>query len=130
MTMTALKTPSRATSERLPPPPSARTIAWIGKPAHRLAQVDQQLRHLDRAAVAFQHRHVPPDAAQPLLKMRPHPERSRTAEDDDLRAVIFDCCHGLGDGALQHLRPFATLRVRLLGLDRPRGEVGGPWQRI
>ena len=40
------------------------------QPAHRMAQVDQQLRHLDGAAIAFQHRHFPPHIAGAALQIR------------------------------------------------------------
>ena len=36
--------------------------------------------HLDGAAVAFQHRHVPANLVEPPLQMRPHPERRGTAQ--------------------------------------------------
>ena len=94
-----------------------------------MPQIDQQLRHLDGAAVAFQHRHLPAHLVQPLLQMRAHPERRRAAKDDDLRAIVLDRGDGFGDRALQHLRPLAAFRLRLLCLDRPRLGIGRPRQR-
>ena len=94
-----------------------------------MAQIDQQLRHLDRAAVAFQHGHFPSHFIEPSLQVRPHPERRRTPQDDDLRAIILDRGDGLGDRTFQHLRALAAFGLRALRLDRPRVRIGRPWQR-